>query len=80
MADDSEPAVWLFEQGSRLAHLFPADDDQTRAACGFILEEECDNCGHSLDVRNARNTDTRCSSCLAHEVTEDDADPSGGVA
>lgn len=70
-ADDSEPAVWLFEQGSQRAHLFPVDPEAS-AVCGFILEEECDHCGHMLDVRNARATDEHCSSCKTHEVTTHD--------
>lgn len=69
----SEYTTWLIELGGdRRAHLYPEDDDVERAACGFMIEGECGECGHTLDVRPPREKEKKCSQCLAVEMKREE--------
>ena len=64
---------WLHEEGDRVAHYYPDDDEVTRAACGNVLAEECHACGHTLQCNPVSRRETtlpKCGTCLRAAESE----------
>lgn len=65
--------IWLYETGDRVAHYYPDDDEQTKAACGNILCEECHACGQTLHVDRPQRDMKNCGECTrivaAHDTS-----------
>ncbi len=63
---------WLHEQGDRVAHFYPDDDNITRAACGNVLAEDCHACGHTLSCNRPHVSTPKCGPCQTIEEKERD--------